>query len=129
MKFVFHTLLYFILSIQLALASSWSYSFQNQEEEQRFHVLTKEIRCLVCQGQSIADSNAPLAKDLRLKIYEMMMAQASDQDIKSYLVSRYGKFILLKPPLEKATLLLWSFPLLGLLLGLIILLKHLKSRI
>jgi len=78
--------------------------------EKRYLALTKEIRCVVCQGQSIADSSAPLAKDLRKKIRQQMLDNKSDKKIKNYLASRYGEFILLRPRINKQTLLLWSFP-------------------
>jgi cytochrome c-type biogenesis protein CcmH len=80
----------------------------------RFNVLTKEIRCVVCQNQSIADSAAPLAQDLREKVKQMMIAGQSDEDIKNYLVQRYGEFILFKPRWHATTALLWLFPLVGL---------------
>ncbi len=79
-------------------------------EETRYISLTKEIRCVVCQNQNIADSDAPLANDLRKKIYAMAEENKSDADIKDYLVARYGEFILLKPRFNKTTLILWLFP-------------------
>lgn len=80
----------------------------------RLTQLTHEIRCVVCQNQSVADSDAPLARDLRQKIAELIAQQMTDEAIKDYLVKRYGEFILLKPRLSRATLLLWVFPFVGL---------------
>jgi len=87
------------------------YPFTSTEENIRFQSLTKEIRCVVCQNQSIADSNAPLANDLREKIYHMVLNKQSNTEIKDYLVKRYGEFILLEPQWNKMTAILWMFPL------------------
>lgn len=83
-------------------------------EQARFQSLVKEIRCVVCQNQSIADSNAPLANDLREKIYLMVAEKKSNVEVKEYLAKRYGEFILLEPRFNKLTSLLWLFPFLGL---------------
>ncbi len=85
--------------------------------EARARALGKELRCLVCQNQSIDDSNADLAKDLRRIVRERLVAGDSDDEIKSYLVSRYGDFVLLKPPFKAKTYALWLGPALILLLG------------
>jgi cytochrome c-type biogenesis protein CcmH len=85
--------------------------------EARARALSAELRCMVCQNESIDDSHADLARDLRLLVRERLKAGDSDDQVRAYLVQRYGKFILLKPPLELSTLLLWSAPVLVLLLG------------
>jgi cytochrome c-type biogenesis protein CcmH len=72
--------------------------------------LINETRCVVCQNQTIADSNAPLANDLRGKIYQMVLEKKSDAEIQTYLVDRYGEFILFRPRFNKSTILLWVFP-------------------
>lgn len=105
------------------------YSFATEKDHQRFEKLTQTLRCLVCQNQSLSDSDAPLAKDLRDKIYLLIQEKQSDQAIKQFLVSRYGEFILFSPSFNPRTWLLWSFP--GLLLLSIfgtIYLLHLKMR-
>jgi len=79
--------------------------------EQRARKLSAELRCLVCQNQSIDDSNAPLAKDLRLLVRERLLAGESDAKVMDYIVARYGDFVLLKPPVNSKTLLLWLAPL------------------
>src|SRR5438477_3151938 len=89
------------------------YDFSSPVDTQRFQSLTQEIRCVVCQSQSIADSNAPLAKDLRNKVYEMVLEKKSNEEIKNYLAKRYGEFILLRPRLNKLTVALWVFPVLA----------------
>lgn len=88
--------------------------FTSLTDEKIFHELTKEIRCVVCQNQSIADSNAPLANDLKEKVYRMVVEKKSKDEIKDYLVKRYGEFILLEPRFNKLTIILWLFPFLGL---------------
>ena len=84
--------------------------------EARARALSAELRCLVCQNQSIDDSNAPLARDLRVLVRERLKAGDSDADVMTYIVARYGEFVLLRPPMAISTLLLWLAPLL-LLLG------------
>ena len=83
--------------------------------ESRARAMSAQLRCLVCQNQSIDDSNAPLARDLRLLVRERLKAGDSDQAVMDYVVARYGEFVLLKPPFNAATLLLWLTPLLALL--------------
>jgi cytochrome c-type biogenesis protein CcmH len=87
--------------------------------ESRARALSAELRCLVCQNQSIDDSDAPLARDIRLLIRERIKQSESNDAVRAYLVSRYGDFILLKPPFKPETLLLWLSPVLTLGLGLI----------
>lgn len=85
--------------------------------EQRARALSAELRCLVCQNQSIDDSNAPLARDLRLLVRERLTAGDSDAAVLDYIVARYGEFVLLRPPLGWHTLLLWLAPFLMLVIG------------
>jgi cytochrome c-type biogenesis protein CcmH len=80
--------------------------------EARARALSAELRCLVCQNQSIDDSNAPLARDLRLLVRERLKAGDSDEEVREFIVGRYGSFVLLRPPFEDATLLLWLTPIL-----------------
>jgi cytochrome c-type biogenesis protein CcmH len=85
--------------------------------EARAKALQKELRCLVCQGQSIDESNAPLAADLRRLIRQQMQAGQSDQQIKDFLVARYSAFVLMKPPVRQDTFFLWFGPMLLVLAG------------
>jgi cytochrome c-type biogenesis protein CcmH len=87
--------------------------------ESRARDLSRELRCMVCQNQSIDDSEAPLARDLRLLVRERLTKGDSDRQVIDYLVSRYGQFVLLKPPLEWHTLILWGLPPAALIAGLI----------
>ena len=85
--------------------------------EARARVLSQELRCMVCQNQSIDDSEAPLAKDLRLLVRERLVKGDTDKQVLDFLVARYGAFVLLKPPLETETLLLWGLTPVVLLIG------------
>ena len=96
--------------------------------EARAREISKEIRCLVCQNQSIDDSNADLAHDLRVIVRERLKAGDSDQQVKDYLVARYGDFVLLNPPFKLKTLILWLWPVLLLLLGAIVIAIGLRRR-
>ena len=91
--------------------------FANTTEEQRFHALVTELRCVMCQNQSLADSNAQIAHDLRREVLALMQQGRSDEEIRSYLVARYGEFVLYKPRIEATTWLLWFGPAVLLLAG------------
>ncbi|MFI4919200.1 MAG: cytochrome c-type biogenesis protein [Legionellales bacterium] len=106
-----------MLIFMAQIHASSSYTLDSVKKEVQFNYLLKELRCLVCQNQDLADSNAALAKDLRLQVYQMVKEGKSDTEIKDYLTSRYGDFILFKPPVKAVTLLLWFGPLLFLILG------------
>ncbi|WP_429013733.1 cytochrome c-type biogenesis protein [Aeromonas veronii] len=100
-----------------AMAAIDVYTFDNDNQEQVFRKLTKELRCPKCQNQDIADSNAGLAKDLRDKTYQMVREGKDKEEIVDYMVARYGNFILYNPPLMASTLILWLGPLLVILIG------------
>ena len=91
--------------------------FDSPEQEARYRNLTEELRCAVCQNQNLADSDAPLAQDLRREIYEMMLAGQTDDEIKSFMVDRYGDFVLYRPPIQGNTVALWVMPGAVLLVG------------
>lgn len=105
------------------------YPLDSAKQEAQFNHLLKDLRCLVCQNQDLADSNAELAKDLRLQVYQLVKEGKSDSEITGYLTSRYGDFILFKPPVKGATLLLWFGPFLFLLLGFLIFWRTCFKRI
>jgi cytochrome c-type biogenesis protein CcmH len=96
--------------------------------EKRLQHLSEELRCLVCQNQTIADSNAELAQDLRREIRGMIRDGKSDREIIDFMVVRYGDFVLYRPPVQGNTLLLWGGPLALMLLGLAVLLRYLRRR-
>ena len=102
--------------------------FDTPEQEARFKELTFELRCLVCQNQNLADSDATLAHDLRREVHEMLMAGNSDDEIKLFMVERYGDFVLYRPPVQQNTYLLWLAPLGLLLIGAFILRVNIKKR-
>jgi len=87
-----------------------SFTFPTVEEERHFRDLIAELRCLVCQNQSLADSDAELAHDLRAEVYEMLQAGRSDAEVIDFLVDRYGDFVLYNPPLKQSTWLIWFGP-------------------
>jgi len=91
--------------------------FDSAAQEARYNDLTLELRCLVCQNQNLADSDAPLAQDLRREIYDMMVAGQTDEQIKTFMVDRYGDFVLYRPPVQGNTLALWVLPIVLLVFG------------
>jgi len=100
---------------------------KNQEQEIRARNISKNIRCMVCQNQSIDESNAPLAKDLRILIREKIEDGKNNEEIYKFLTDRYGDFILLKPPFKLSTLALWFLPFIFLLIGIFIIFFHNKK--
>lgn len=111
-----------------ALAAIETYDFQTPAQEALYKDLIAELRCLVCQNQNIADSNAELAQDLRRKTHELIMAGKSREEITTYMVQRYGDFVLYQPPLKPQTALLWVGPFLILGLGLFVLIRVIRQR-
>lgn len=102
--------------------------FTNPKEDARYHTLLKSLRCLVCQNESLQDSQAGLAQDLRREVRDQMRAGKSNPDIVKYLVSRYGDFVLYRPPLMGTTYLLWFGPFLALIAGIVALAVLLRRR-
>lgn len=117
-----------LLFCSLAIAIDSTPPLEDAELRARYEALTGQFRCLVCQNESIADSNADLAADLRREVRELLLAGKTDQQIAEYMTSRYGDFVLYKPPLQANTVLLWTGPLLLLLIALGILLHVLRQR-
>jgi len=99
-----------------------------QDLEHRAAALERELRCLVCQNQSLAESNAPLAMDLRNQIREQLAAGKSEREVVDYLVARYGDFVRYRPPLKANTVLLWGGPFLFLVGGFSLLIRFLRRR-
>ncbi len=102
--------------------------FRDAGEEQRFHALVVELRCVMCQNQSLADSNAQIAVDLRREVLALMREGRSDEEIKAYLVARYGEFVLYRPEVESRTWLLWFGPFTVLLLGAVAVVVAVRRR-
>ena len=105
-----------------------TFKFESAETEKSFHKLSDELRCLVCQNQNIAESNADLAKDLRLEIYTMLIDGQSESEIVDFMVERYGDYVLYRPPFKPMTWLLWFGPVIVFLLGLVYVVRYLKSQ-
>lgn len=111
-------------SLVICLLSSLSfangiYPLDDAKKDAQFNHLLKDLRCLVCQNQDLADSNAELAKDLRMQVYQLVKDGKTDTEIRDYLTDRYGDFILFNPPVKAVTLLLWFGPFLFLVIGFI----------
>jgi cytochrome c-type biogenesis protein CcmH len=104
------------------------HTFDSVKEEQRYKKLINELRCLVCQNQNLADSNADLAVDLRNQTYTMIKRGASDDEIIDFMVSRYGDFVLYRPPFKLTTALLWIGPFIILGIGVVFLLRFVNSQ-
>ena len=102
--------------------------FTDEAEQARFHHLTSELRCVMCQNQSLADSNAQIAHDLRREVLDLMNQGKSDAEIKRFLVDRYGEFVLYKPAVQRDTWLLWFGPGLLLLVGAIVIVVIVRKR-
>jgi cytochrome c-type biogenesis protein CcmH len=116
----------------LAPAAAWAVQpdemLPNPVLEARARALSKELRCMVCQNESIDDSEAPLAHDLRVLVRERLKAGDTDQQVLGFLVARYGEFVLLRPPLSWHTVALWGLPPAALLIGGVIIVLDLRRR-
>ena len=116
-----------VFALVLALAGTPVFA-QNPELDKRVAALAEELRCLVCQNQTLADSNAPLAVDLRNQIREQLAKGASERDVREFMVARYGDFVLYRPPLKASTIVLWTGPFILLLAGAFLLIRQLARR-
>ena len=123
--------LWFLLVLLCAVpahAAIETHEFDSAEQEARYDTLIKELRCLVCQNQNLADSNADLAKDLRRQTYEQVRQGKTEDEVVDYMVARYGDFVRYKPPFKPLTWALWIGPFVILLVGLIVLLRFVRAR-
>lgn len=102
--------------------------FDNPDQEQIYSTLISELRCLVCQNQTIADSNAALAKDLRQQVFELIQKGQTEEEIKDYMLARYGDFVLYKPPFKLKTSLLWIGPFVFLFIGIMVSFLFIRQR-
>ena len=112
----------------LAQAVDTGQRFEDPAKQARYARLIRDLRCLVCRSESIADSNAPLAADLRREVEELMRAGASDADIHEFMTERYGDFVLLRPPVAPRTWLLWAAPALFVVAGMVVVLLTVRRR-
>lgn len=121
-------LLWFAFATAASAAGLESLDFSGNVDEDRFKALIAELRCLVCQNQSLADSDAELAHDLRTEVYEMMNAGRSNTEITDFLVDRYGDFVLYSPPVKRSTWLIWYGPFALLLAGIAVVMLTVRRR-
>jgi cytochrome c-type biogenesis protein CcmH len=126
MRFI--SVLLALLLLMPVQAAIETHQFDTPEQEALFKKMTEELRCLVCQNQNLADSNAELALDLREKTYEMVKSGKSEDEIIEYMVARYGDFVLYRPPVKSSTLFLWLGPLLFLAIAIIVATRFVRSR-
>lgn len=126
-NFIF-ALIFFISPICLYAIDKESIAFTNPEQERRYQILTTELRCVVCQNQSVADSNAELAQDVRDLVRNMIIEGQTDSQITYFLVERYGDFVLYNPPLKPKTYVLWAGPGVLLLLALFMLVYFIRRH-
>ena len=121
-------LLCLILSIPFSASAKIElHQFENKQQEALYNKMIEELRCLVCQNQNLADSNAELAVDLREKTYKMVVQNKSESDIVDYMVNRYGDFVLYKPPFKINTLILWLGPFFLLVLAIYFAMKIIRQ--
>ncbi|MGB7815219.1 MAG: cytochrome c-type biogenesis protein [Methylotenera sp.] len=118
----------FLLSTNAAFAGEAKPLAEDPVLEERLKAMSHELRCLVCQNQTLSDSNAPLAEDLRKEIRAQMRAGKSDKEVVDYLVARYGDFVRYRPPVNSNTALLWFGPFLLLIIGAFVLYRVLKRH-
>jgi cytochrome c-type biogenesis protein CcmH len=109
----------FLLMMSGSVYAVDTHQLSDPKQQETYETLTKELRCLVCQNQTIADSNAELAGDLRRQVYEMLQQGKSKEEIVQFMTDRYGDFVLYKPPFKGKTSVLWIAPVIFLLMGLI----------
>ena len=111
-----------------ALAIDTEAAFEDPVLQHRYEAINRELRCLVCQNQTIADSNATLAQDLRREVRDMIAAGQTDAQIREFMIERYGDFVLYRPRMTAGNLLLWAAPALLLLIGAIVLVRVVRRR-
>lgn len=110
MKVLFLCCSLFLSALSFAVVEGHKYPFDNQQDTERFNQLAEDLRCPKCQNQNLADSNAPVARDMRDKVYELLQQGKSDDEVVGYMVDRYGDFVRYNPPVRANTLLLWYGP-------------------
>lgn len=120
-------LMFFSLTLN-SFAGVEVHEFSNPEHEKIFTKLVNELRCLVCQNQNLADSNAELAQDLRKEVYQMIQKGQSSDEIVEFMVARYGDFVLYRPPFKAETLILWLGPFIILLSAVVFLLVFIRKK-
>ncbi len=118
----------FLLLLSPLVYAVDAYQFGNPEQQAAYNTLVSELRCLVCQNQTIGDSNADLAADLRRQVYEMLQQGKSKDEILQFMTERYGDFVLYNPPFKAKTGLLWLGPVTFLLVGLLVVFLFVRRK-
>ncbi|MGH1485972.1 MAG: cytochrome c-type biogenesis protein [Cellvibrionaceae bacterium] len=129
--FVFDRLLMLFVALNLsvtAIAAVDIYEFDTESQRYRYHVLVEELRCPKCQNQNLSGSNSEIAADLRRELHRLLVEGKTDREIKDFMVARYGDFVLYKPPLKASTIMLWAFPILLVVIGVIVLTMVVRQR-
>ena len=112
-----------------AMAAFEQFEFESPDQRVRYSELTKKLRCLVCQNQSLSDSDATLAGDLRVIVHEMIISGSSDDEIIGFMIERYGDFVLYEPPVRGTTYALWASPFLLLLVGALVVWRLVRNNV
>ncbi len=120
--------LFILLQLNSVYARIEARQFESAATEARYEVLINELRCLVCQNENLKASNADLAKDMRDKVYQMVSAGKTKQDVIDFMVARYGDFVLYNPPFKEITWLLWLGPFAFFIIAIIVLFRIVKQR-
>ncbi len=127
MKTFFLSLLFIMASVVVAGPMD-AFEFDSAEQEDLFHKLSGELRCLVCQNQAISDSNAGLAQDLRKEMHDMILDGKTEDEIIAFMVERYGDYVLYRPPFKPLTWMLWFGPVIAFILGLFYVVRFIRSQ-
>ena len=117
-----------MLFVSQAFARFETHDFATPQIEQDYNVLVAELRCLVCQNQNLADSNAELAQDMRLKVYKLLSEGNTREQVVDYMVTRYGAFVMYRPPVNPSTYLLWFGPLLFFVIAAIVVVSYMRRK-
>ncbi|MFU9136758.1 cytochrome c-type biogenesis protein CcmH [Erwinia tasmaniensis] len=117
-----------LISLSALAGNIDTYHFSSVAQEQQYRHLTESLRCPKCQNNSIADSNAMIAGDMRLKVYELLQAGQSPAQVKQYMVARYGNFVTYDPPVMPSTLILWAGPGLFVIIGALVIILRSRKR-
>ncbi|WP_067705794.1 cytochrome c-type biogenesis protein [Erwinia sp. ErVv1] len=117
-----------LISLSALAGNIDTYQFASVAQEQQYRHLTESLRCPKCQNNSIADSNAMIAGDMRLKVYELLQAGQSPAQVRQYMVARYGNFVTYDPPVMPSTLILWAGPVLFVIIGALVIILRSRKR-
>lgn len=128
MRSFFFSFLFILIPVGVVAGPMDAFVFESAEQEKLFHKLSGELRCLVCQNQAISDSNAGLAQDLRKEIHGMIVQGKTEDEIVTFMVERYGDYVLYRPPFKPITWMLWFGPLIAFILGLFYVLRFIRTQ-